>query len=291
MKLVRFGPPGKEKPGIWISDAFPGMPGILDVRAMAFDIADYDAHFFTHSGIDRLRNLLAEPKRTIMPGLGMRLGPPVAAPRQIICIGKNYAEHAKETGSAPPFAPVFFAKAVSSLSGSSDPIVLPRESVRVDAEAELGVVIGRHARRVSETDALSFIAGYTIINDATDRDAQKENGQWFRGKSFDTFCPMGPWLVTPDEISNPANLTVRQRVSGEELQNDNTSNMIFSIQRLIADLTKNLTLEPGDVIATGTPAGIGSARNPPRLLRAGDVVEVEVTGLGLQRNPVIAEKV
>lgn len=289
MKLVRFGPPGKEKPGIWISDAFPGMPGILDVRAMAFDIADYDSHFFTHSGVDRLRNLLAEPKRTIVPGLGMRLGPPVAAPRQIICVGKNYAEHAKETGSAPPSAPVFFAKAVSSLIGSSDPIVLPRESSRVDAEAEVGIVIGKRARRVSETDALSYIVGYTIINDATDRDAQKENGQWFRGKSFDTFCPMGPWLVTPDEIPDPANLTVKQRVSGEELQNDNTSNMIFSIPRLVADLTKNLTLEPGDVIATGTPAGIGSARNPPRLLRAGDVVEVEVTGLGLQRNPVVPE--
>ena len=290
MKLVRFGPPGKEKPGIWIDDAFPGMPGILDVRAMAFDIADFDAHFFTHFGVERLKCLLAEPRRTIVPGLGMRLGPPIARPAQIVCVGKNYAEHAKETGSEPPKEPVFFLKAVSSLNGSTDPIMLPPESKRVDAEAELAVVFAKCARRVTEDDALSYIAGYTIVNDVSDRDAQYENGQWFRGKSFDSFCPCGPWLVTPDEISDPQNLAVKQTLSGEELQNDKTSNMLFSVARLIAALTRNITLEPGDILATGTPAGIGSARNPPRVLCAGDVVEIEITGLGRQRSPVVAEK-
>lgn len=290
MKLVRFGPPGKEKPGIWIDDAFPGMPGILDARAMAFDIEDFDAHFFTHFGVERLRSLLAEPKRTLVPGLGMRLGPPVARPSQIICVGKNYAEHAKEMGSEPPKEPLFFAKAVSSLGGSTDPIVLPAESRRVDAEAELAVVIGRRARRVSEADALSFVAGFTIVNDVSDRDAQYEHSQWFRGKSFDSFCPCGPWLVTPDEIADPQQLAVKQRLNGEELQNDSTANMIFPVARLLAALTRNITLEPGDILATGTPAGIGSARHPPRVLAGGDVVEIEVGGLGVQRSPVVAEK-
>jgi 2-keto-4-pentenoate hydratase/2-oxohepta-3-ene-1,7-dioic acid hydratase in catechol pathway len=290
MKLVRFGPPGKEKPGVWLDDAFPGMPGILDVRAMAFDIADYDAHFFTHFGIDRVRNLLTEPKKTIVPGLGMRLGPPVVRPAQIVCVGKNYAEHAKETGSEPPKEPLFFAKAVSSLSGSTDPIVLPAESRRVDAEAELAIVFSRRARRVSEADAFSFIAGYTIVNDVSDRDAQAAGGQWFRGKSFDTFCPCGPWLVTPDEIADPQKLNVKQRLNSDELQSDSTSNMLFTIARLVAAITKNITLEPGDILATGTPAGIGSARNPPRVLATGDVVEIEIDGLGRQRNQVVAEK-
>ena len=291
MKLVRFGPPGKEKPGVWIEDAFPGMPGILDVRAMAFDMADYDAHFFTHFGIERLKNMLAEPKKIIVPGLGMRLGPPVVRPSQIVCVGKNYAEHAKETGTEPPKEPLFFAKAVSSLSGPSDPIVLQPESKRVDAEAELAIIFSKTARRVSEADALSFIAGFTIVNDVSDRDAQYENGQWFRGKSFDTFCPCGPWLVTPDEISDPQNLTIRQAINGDELQNDRTANMLFTVARLIAALTRNMTMEPGDILATGTPAGIGSARNPSRLLKAGDVVEIEIAGLGRQKSPVVAGKI
>ena len=290
MKLVRFGPPGKEKPGIWIDDAFPGMPGILDVRAMAFDIADYDAHFFTHCGIERVRNLLTELKKIVVPGLGMRLGPPVVRPGQIICVGKNYADHAKEMGGEIPKAPLFFAKAISSLSGSSDAIVLPPEAMRVDAEAELAIVFSRRARRVSEADAMSFVAGFTIVNDVSDRDAQYENGQWFRGKSFDTFCPTGPWLVTPDEISDPANLAIRQSVNGEGFQNDKTSNMIFGVARLIAAITQNMTVEPGDILATGTPAGIGSARNPPRVLKAGDVVEIEIDSLGRQRSPVVVEK-
>lgn len=290
MKLVRFGPPGRERPGIWIDNAFPGMAGILDVRAMAFDIADFDVHFFTHWGLARLRALLEEPKRTIVPGLGMRLGPPIARPGQIICVGKNYADHAKEMGGAPPPAPLFFGKAVSSLNGPTDPIQLPSESQRVDAEAELAVVFSRRARRVSEADAMSIVAGFTILNDVSDRDAQYENGQWFRGKSFDSFCPIGPWLVTPDELPDPGHLGLRQRVGGEELQSGNTAQMIFSIPRLIADLTKNLTVEPGDVLATGTPAGIGSARTPPRVLRVGDTVEIEIDGLGRQASPVVAEQ-
>lgn len=290
MKLVRFGPPGKEKPGIWLEDAFPGMPGILDVRAMAFDIEDYNAHFFTHHGIARLRNLLLEPKRIIMPGLGMRLGPPVAKPSQIVCVGKNYADHAKEMGGEPPKSPVYFAKSVSTLNGPTDPVVLPPESNRVDGEAELAIVFAKRARRVSEADALSYIAGYTILNDVTDRDAQAAAGQWFRGKSFDTFCPLGPWLVTPEEIADPHQLVVKQRVNGQELQSSTTDNMIFKLPRLIAELTQNLTIEAGDILATGTPSGIGSARTPAVLLKNGDVMEVEITGLGKQHTPVISEK-
>ena len=218
----------------------------------------------------------------------MRLGPPLARPGQIVCIGKNFADHAKEMGGEAPPAPVLFAKAVSTLSGPTDPIVLPPEARAVDAEAELAVVIGTRAKRVAEADALRCVAGYATFNDVTDRVAQKEAGQWFRGKSFDTFGPLGPWLVTPDEVPDPQNLTVRQRLGTETLQDGNTAQMIVGVASLIAYITRTITLEPGDVIATGTPAGIGSARNPPRLLRAGDVVEVEVGGLGAQRNPVAA---
>lgn len=293
MKLVRFGPPGQERPGVWIENAFPkmpGVPGLLDVRAMAFDIEDFNPQFFTHWGIERVRRMLEEPGRKLVPGLGMRLGPPIARPGQIVCIGKNYADHAKEMGGEAPPAPVLFAKAVATLNGPTDPIVIPPEAQAVDAEAELAVVIGTRARRVAEADALRFVAGYATFNDVTDRVAQKEAGQWFRGKSFDSFGPLGPFLVTADEIPDPQKLAVRQRLGGETLQDGNTAQMIFSVAQLIAYITRTMTLEPGDLIATGTPAGIGSARTPPRLIRAGDTVEVEVEGLGAQKNPAVAEK-
>ena len=286
MKLVRFGPPGLERPGVWLEGAFNGMPGILDVRAMAFDIEDYDPRFFARWGVDRLRNLLLEPGRKIVPGPGMRLGCPVARPAQIICVGKNFADHAAEMGTPPPPAPLLFGKAVSALNGPGDAIMLSPESVRVDAEAELAVVIGRRARRISEAEAPSCIAGYTILNDVSDRDAQFENGQWFRGKSFDSFCPVGPYLVTPDEIPDPGRLRICQRVGSEVLQDGNTSQMIFSIAQVLVHATRNITLEPGDIVATGTPSGIGSARTPPRVLKEGDVVEIEIEGLGLQRSPI-----
>lgn len=290
MKLVRFGPRGAERPGVWLDDTpAPGQASILDVRAMTFDIADYDAHFFTHYGLERLRALLLEPQPKLVPAAGVRLGPPVARPGKIVCLGKNYAAHAAEFDSAIPQTPIFFSKAITALNGPTDPVVLPRGSGRVDGEAELALVIGRTARRVAAEVALEYVAGYTILNDVTDRDAQRQGQQWFRGKSADTFCPLGPFLVTSDVIGDPHQLRVTQRVNGQMLQDDTTQQMLFKIPFLIEFFSAAITLEPGDIIATGTPAGIGSARQPPVLLRAGDVVEVAIEKLGAQRNPVIAE--
>jgi 2-keto-4-pentenoate hydratase/2-oxohepta-3-ene-1,7-dioic acid hydratase in catechol pathway len=288
MKLVRFGPRGAERPGVWLA-ATAGDAHILDVRAMAFDIEDYNAHFFATHGLERVRALLREQHLKTVPAAGVRLGPPVARPGKLVCLGKNYAAHAAEFGSAVPTTPVFFSKATTALNGPCDPVVLPRGSKRVDGEAELALVIGRATRRVTEAEALTCIAGYTILNDVTDRDAQREGQQWFRGKSADTFAPLGPFLVTPDEISDPHNLRVTQRVNGQLLQDDTTQQMLFKIPFLIAFFSAAITLEPGDIIATGTPSGIGSARQPPVLLHAGDVMEVAIDGLGAQRNPVVAE--
>lgn len=290
MKLVRFGPPGRERPGVWIEEFAPGGgAGILDVRAMAFDLEEYDARFFEQGGLIRLRELLREPGRIVRPAEGLRLGPPLK-PGQILCLGKNYAEHAAEFGGGVPAVPVVFAKALSALQGPSDPIVLPSGSNVVDGEAELAFVIGRRARRVAERDALSFVAGYTVLNDVTDREAQRAGGQWFYGKSRDGFCPLGPWFVTADEVPDPHALRVFARLNGETLQDDTTANMVFRIPRLIEYLTAGLTLEPGDVVATGTPSGIGSARKPPRVLREGDRLETGVDRLGLQSARVELER-
>lgn len=289
MKLVRFGAPGRERPGVWLDDGDgPGRAAILDVGAMAFDIHDYDAHFFSHQGLARVAALLAEPRRILVPAAGLRLGPPVARPGLIACMGKNYAEHAREFGGPVPDSPVVFAKAPSSLAGPFDPIVLAARSRRVDGEAELALVVGRRARRLGEADAMACVAGYLVLNDVTDRDAQKSGQQWFFGKSFDSFCPLGPFLVTADEVPDPHRLRLFSRVNGAALQDGNTSDMIFRIPAILAHLTSGLTLEPGDVVATGTPSGIGSARTPPVLLKPGDVLETGVEGLGVQRSVVEA---
>lgn len=284
MKLVRFGEPGRERPGVWLEDR--GAPEILDVRSMAFDIADYDAHFFTHWGIDRLKGLLMEKQQRRIPADSVRLGPPVARPANLICIGKNYAEHAAEFDGKPPAEPILFAKATTSIIGPHDPIGIPEGWTEVDAEAELAVVIGRESHRVPVRDALSCVAGYTALNDVTERRAQREAGQWFRGKSFDTFCPLGPWLVTADEIADPQQLALRSRLNGALLQHGHTRDMIFRVADLIAFISCTITLHPGDVIATGTPAGVGFARTPPMLLKPGDVIEVEIERVGALRNPV-----
>lgn len=290
MKLVRFGPQGAERPGIWLGDtADPCRANILDVRAMAFDIEDYNAHFFATHGLERARELLLESSPRLIPASSVRLGPPIARPGKIICLGKNYAAHAIEFDSAIPKSPIFFSKATTALNGPYDPIVLPRGSQRVDGEAELAVVMGRTARHIREVDVWPYVAGYTILNDVTDRDAQREGQQWFRGKSADSFCPLGPNLVTRDEIADIHNLRITQRVNHEVLQDDSTRQMLFKIPFLISFLSTAITLEPGDVIATGTPAGIGSARQPPVLLQPGDVVEITVAGLGSQRSPVVTE--
>ena len=288
MKLVRFGSRGAERPGVWL-EAASGTARILDVRAMAFDIEDYNAHFFATHGLERVRALLREEYPKTLPAAGMRLGPPVAQPGKIVCLGKNYAAHAAEFDSAIPKTPIFFSKATTALNGPFDPIVLPHDARRVDGEAELALVIGQAARRITEAEAMDYIAGYTVLNDVTDRDAQREGQQWFRGKSADTFCPLGPFLVTPDEVPDPHNLRVTQCVNGQTLQDDSTQQMLFKIPHLIACFSAAITLEPGDIIATGTPAGIGSARHPPVLLRSGDIIEVAIEQLGAQRNPVVSE--
>ncbi len=207
MKLVRFGPKGEERPGILIREA--GEEKILDVRTSAFDIEDYNSHFFSHYGLERVAALLKEGKRKLIPVRETRLGPPIAQPSKIICLGKNYADHAKECNSSPPESPILFSKATTAINGPNDSILLPPNHGLVDGEVELAVVIGSKAWRVPEKNAMSHIAGYMIFNDVTDRDAQREGQQWFRGKSFDTFCPLGPWLVSADEIPDPRGATRR----------------------------------------------------------------------------------
>lgn len=289
MKLVRYGAPGAERSGIWLEADGEQPARIVDVRGMAFDIADYDARFWQTFGVERLRALLEETNVKTVPADGVRLGPPVAAPRQIICLGKNYRDHAEEFDAQVPEHPVYFAKSPGSLCGAGDAIRLRPGMDRVDAEVELALVIGRRMRDVPEADALAHVAGYTVFNDVSNRGLQKERLQWFFAKGADTFGPAGPWLVTADELGDPQTLGLRQRVNGKVLQESRTGNMIFPIARVLADLSRVMTLEPGDLISTGTPGGIGSARTPPELLRDGDMVECEIDRIGTLRNPVAAE--
>ncbi len=287
MKLVRFGDPGEERPGVWLEAGGPdGAPSILDVRAMAFDIEDFDGHFFERDGLSRIAGLLSEPSPRLVAASGARIGPPLPRPGKIICMGGNYAEHVRESKAELPAEPVFFNKASSAVIGAFDDILLPAGAKAVDAEAELAVVVGKRARNVSSEEAMSHVAGFVALNDVSDREAQRSRSQWFWGKSPDTFCPIGPWLVTPDEVRDSGRLSVTQTLNGVKLQDGNTSRMIFDIPFVIAYLSSRITLMPGDIISTGTPAGVGSARKPPVALKPGDIVEVEVEGLGRQRNRV-----
>ena len=282
MKLVRFGSPGNERPGVLLDDHT-----ILDVRAMAFDIEDYNAHFFSTFGIQRLEGLLRESGRKCIPAKGIRLGPPVARPSKIICLGKNYADHAREFDSEIPSSPVLFAKAPSALNGPHDPITLPPGAATCDVEVELALIIGKKMCRVPETEATSHVAGFTVLNDVTDRDAQREGKQWFRGKGADSFCPLGPCLVTPDEIENPHALRLYSKINDRILQDSNTSRMLFRIPYLLSFISSTITLEPGDIVSTGTPGGIGSAHAPPVLLKTGDRVEIGVEYIGVQTCAVL----
>ena len=213
---------------------------------------------------------------------------PAVYPSKILAIGRNYVDHAIEGGAAPPEAPLLFNKLTNSLSAHNAPIVLPSISVKVDYEAELAVVIGRRAKRVSEAEALEYVFGYTLIDDVSARDLQFGDGQWTRGKGLDTFAPLGPFITTRDEIKDVQALKIEGRLNGEVMQSSNTGKMIFKVAYLVSYLSQGITLEPGDVIATGTPDGVGVFRKPPVLLKAGDVFEVEIEGLGTLRNPVIA---
>lgn len=249
------------------------------------------------AGDDRLRELEAAAEKLLEQGgrvdvhalEDVRLGPPVVDPEKIVCLGLNYAEHAAEAELEAPEAPMLFAKFRNSLVGQGDAIVLPRASEKVDYEGELAVVIGRRCKEIPEEEALGCVAGYMPLNDVSARDLQKQTSQWLAGKAVDTFAPCGPALVTADEVEDVQNLRISTRVNGETVQEANTSMMIFPVARTIAFISQVMTLEPGDLIATGTPEGVGQSRKPPLFLKAGDAVEVEVETLGTLRNPIVGK--
>ncbi|MGA3328101.1 MAG: fumarylacetoacetate hydrolase family protein [Terriglobia bacterium] len=227
-------------------------------------------------------------KGLLTPLSKAKLRAPIAHPQKITCIGLNYADHAREGGHEPPPAPIFFLKSHNTICGPGDAIKLPPNSTQVDYEAEFAVVIGKRGTRIPESDAHKYIAGYTILHDVSARDMQFADKQWYRGKSCDTFAPTGPWIVTPDEISDPHNLRISLTLNGETLQDSNTSNLIFKVPFLISYLSQSATWEVGDLISTGTPPGVGFARKPPVFMKAGDTVSVTVEGIGTLTNPVIA---
>jgi 2-keto-4-pentenoate hydratase/2-oxohepta-3-ene-1,7-dioic acid hydratase in catechol pathway len=283
MKLVRYGPAGREKPGL-IDDE-----GRL--RDLSRKIKDVDGESLSPASLNALRkvNVNRLPAVKGRP----RLGPCVGNVRQFIAIGLNFVDHARETNSPIPEHPIVFFKSLGCIQGPNDPIMLPKDSTNTDWEVELGFVIGRRARYVEEKDALKCVAGYCVVNDVSEREFQLKKGgtQWSKGKGCDTFGPLGPWLVTTDEIRDPQNLPMWLKVNGETRQNGSTSTMIFSVARLVSDLSKYMTLEPGDLVTTGTPPGVGMGMKPqPQFLKAGDIVELGIDGLGTQTQKVVAFK-
>lgn len=282
MKLLRYGDIGQEKPGVSDSEG--------NLRDLSNIISDIDGDFLSRGGIDEINklDLNALPKVSGSPRLGM----PVSGTPKLICIGLNYSDHAKESNMAIPTEPVVFMKAISSLNGPNDDVILPNNSIKGDWEVELAVVIGRKTKNVDESDAMSHVAGYTICNDVSEREWQLEHGsQWSKGKSFDTFAPVGPWLVTKDEIENPQNLAMWLDLNGKRMQTGNTSTMIFGIEKLISYLSYFVTLQPGDIISTGTPPGVGMGIKPePVFLSVGDEMRLGIDGLGEQKQTVVADQ-
>ncbi len=279
MKLVRYGESGSEKPGIMDGETLRDLSGHLD---------DIDGATLSPEALDKLRaiDLASLPAVDGNP----RLGPCVGNIGKFMCIGLNYSDHAAETGAAIPEHPILFMKANSAIVGPNDDVVLPRGSVKSDWEVELGVVIGKAAKYVSKADALDYVAGYCVCNDVSERHFQTElTGQWTKGKSCDTFGPTGPWLVTSDEVADPQSLAMSLDVNGQRMQTGNTDTMIFTVAEIIEHLSHLFTLNPGDVISTGTPPGVGMGMKPQVFLKAGDVMEVEVEGLGKQRQVVKAD--
>jgi len=290
MRLVTFTHAGRNALGALI--AGPDGERIVDLHGLDTRIPASMLEFLEAGApaLELARHALAGvAAHAGMPLAQVTLKAPIPRPGKIICIGQNYREHVRETKATVPDTPVIFAKYGNAVIGHGEPVVLPAAVERPDYEGELGVVIGRRCRNVPEAQALDYVAGYTVINDVSARDWQFRNSQWTLGKTPDTFCPMGPALVTADEVGNVQNLDLRTIVSGEVLQHGHTSDMIFSVANLIWDMARIMTLEPGDVIATGTPSGVGFTRTPPRLLRPGDVVRIEIERIGALENPVVAE--
>jgi 2,4-diketo-3-deoxy-L-fuconate hydrolase len=277
MKLLRYGPKGREKPGLLDNDG-----KIRDLSGIVDDITP-----------DVIAKKLGKLKRTAVSGLSVvkgrpRLGVPVAGFQKFLCIGLNYTDHAEETGMAIPTEPVLFTKTLNALNGPNDNVVLVKGSKKTDWEVELGIVISKRAKNITKKDALDHVAGYTIVNDVSERELQIERGgQWVKGKGCDTYGPVGPWLVTADEVGNVQKLDLWLDVNGERQQTGSTSKMIFSVAHIVSYLSKIMTLEPGDVIATGTPPGVGLGQKPPRFVKPGDVMTLGISKLGEQRQKVV----
>jgi len=281
MKLVRYGNPGKEKPGLIDADG--------KLRDLSGVVADIGPAQLGASALAKLRK--ANPAKLPLVRGSPRYGCPVANVGKFIAIGLNYADHAAESGAPIPKEPVVFMKATSCIQGPNDPVMLPKGSVKTDWEVELGVIIGTRARYVSKKDALSYVAGYATINDVSEREFQLERGpQWDKGKGCDTFGPIGPWLVTTDEIENVQKLDMWLDLNGKRVQKGNTKTMIFNVAQIVSYVSQFMTLLPGDVITTGTPPGVGLGMKPPMFLKKGDVMELGIQGLGSQKQVVVPFK-
>jgi len=280
MKLLRYGPPGREKPGLLDSAG--------RIRDLSGQIADISDDVLSPRGLDRLR-ALDTASLPLVEG-NPRLGPPVGKIGKFICIGLNYSDHAAETGAAIPKEPIIFMKADTALSGPNDPVIIPKDSKKCDWEVELAVIIGRTAQHVSEEDALNYVAGYAVCNDVSEREFQIERGgTWDKGKGCDTFGPLGPWLVTSDEVADPQALDMWLDVNGKRFQNGSTKTMIFGVKTLISYTSRFMTLRPGDVISTGTPPGVGMGQKPNQIyLKPGDVMKLGIAGLGEQQQTTLA---
>ena len=283
MRLIRFGPPGRETPGVLLQDGTR-----VDVSEFT---RDYDEDFFAHGGPHELAAWMDGAGRDApRADAGERLGPPIARPSKIVCIGLNYRDHAAESGMPLPSEPVIFLKATSALSGPEDAVVIPRGAAKLDWEVELALVIGAKASYISREQAPAHIAGYLLHNDYSERAFQLERGgQWVKGKSADSFAPLGPWLLTAEKMPDPQNRPMWLTVNRERRQSGTTRDMVFDVMTIVAYLSQFMTLLPGDVISTGTPAGVGLGMKPePRYLQAGDIVEASIEGLGVQRQRIVA---
>lgn len=276
MKLIRFGAAGAEKPGVNIDG--------VNYDCSAF-VNDYNEQFLAEDGIARLAAIVKSEagKLPVVPE-GTRLGPPVARPSKIVCIGLNYSKHAKETNAPIPKEPIIFFKSSTSYNGPNDPITIPKNSVKTDWEVELAFIMGKKASYVEVNEAMDYVAGYALHNDVSEREFQLERGgTWDKGKGCDTFAPIGPWLVTKDEIPDPHNLRLWLTLNGKMMQDSNTNDLIFNIPFLVSYISQFMTLLPGDIVSTGTPAGVGLGFNPNIFLKEGDVVELGIDGLGTSR--------